>query len=108
MKDDARPPLSKYAKYLPEYEPTPRVAAPVTNTLPQPGSYLKAISIMLGILSIVVWVYLLWGLTLAPTNQYSSLGVFFALVFLLPVAVLSEVIALICWAIYSARTSRQS
>ena len=107
MKDHSRPPLPKYAKYLPEYEPT-SLAAQVTTTPPQSGSGLKVASIMLGILSGFTTVYLIVSLVYVPNTSYRDLRVILAEVMWVPFGLLPGVSALICWGISNARQPIQS
>ncbi|HEU5200575.1 MAG TPA: hypothetical protein VFU32_13130 [Ktedonobacterales bacterium] len=104
MKDHSCPPLPKYAKYLPEYEPTP-LAAQETTTPRQSGSGLKLVSILLGILSGFTTIYLIASLVFAPNTPSHDLSVIVAEVMWVPFGLLPGMSALICWDISKARRS---
>lgn len=106
MKDDARPPLPKYAKYLPDYE-LPPPAARVKTMSPQAIAHLKIVSLMLGIMCGISTVYLIASLVIAPHAPDPDLSVDLAEVTWVPFGLLPGLSALICWSICKARDAAQ-
>lgn len=106
MQDSSRPPLPKYAKYLPEYEPT-ALADQVKTTPSQPGSGLHIACIMLSFISGFTTAYLLASLVIVPYTPARPLIIFWAEVSWVPFGLLPGMGALICWCVFKARQSTQ-
>jgi len=107
MHGHSRPPLPKYAKYLPEYEPD--LLAAQRPTLPsQWRSVLKTISIILGMLCVNTSIYLIASLILAPPAPYHDESVGAAKVTWVVFGLLPGLVAFLCWSLYTASESTQS
>jgi hypothetical protein len=103
MQDDTRPPLPKYAKYLPEYEPIAQ--QPIMS--PRWGPALKMASITLGLLCVNTTIYLIASLALAPHTSYGDESVGAAEIMWVLFGLLPGLSALICWGIYTSGKSAQ-
>jgi hypothetical protein len=100
MKHDARPPLPKYAKYLPEYEPP-------TTTPPRWRPALKWASIILGLLFVNTTIYLVASLAFAPHTAYHDESVRAAEITWVLFGLLPGLGALLCWGMYTSSKSTQ-
>ncbi len=106
MQDSSRPPLPKYAKYLPEYEPT-ALADQAEPTSSQSGSGLHVACIMLSFMSGFTTAYLLASLVIVPYTPARPLIIFWAEVSWVPFGLLPGMGALICWSIFKAHQPTQ-
>jgi len=100
--DHSRPPLPKYAKYLPEYE-----EAQIPTPPPQWSPALKWGSIILGMLFVNTTIYLIASLVLAPPAPYHDESVGAAEVMWVVFGLLPGLGAFICWSMYTASNSPQ-
>ncbi len=102
MQDRSRPPLPRYAKYLPEYEET-RVPTPP----PQWSPALKWAGIVLGMLFVNTSIYLIASLILAPPAPYHDQSVNAAEITWVIFGLLPGLGALVCVGMYTASKSAQ-
>lgn len=106
MHDHSRPPLPKYAKYLPEYEPDP-LAAQGPTIPPQWRPVLKTASIILAMLFVNTTIYLIASLVLAPHTPYHDESIDAAEITWVIFGLLPGLSARICWSMYTSSKSIQ-
>ena len=106
MHDYSRPPLPKYAKYLPDAELS-ALEGQCPAVPPQWGPRLKTASVVLSLLCVNTTIYLIVSLVFAPHTSYHNESVGAAEITWVLFGLLPGLSALICWAMYRSSMSTQ-